>query len=140
MNKKIFASALFAVAALVSTSASAAITYGNSTGVGANVQGGNAVAAAGGASVRANDITLFTTADGDIGAKSSTKSGEVVLRLPKGLNFDGSPVYTVTPVSGTASVGLTLKDSAGDPTLTDAQVTMSDANGDGGTTTGDGSG
>jgi hypothetical protein len=132
MNKKIFASALLAIAAFASMNASAAITYGNSLAVGANQQTANAVAAPGGASVRANDITLMPLADGDLqpASTSAGKTGQVVLRLPKGLNFDGAPTYKVTPA--TATMGLTLKDSAGDPTLDAPEVIMSDANGDGG--------
>jgi len=130
MNKKIIASALLVFGAFTSLNAAAAITYGNSTDVGANVQGADAVAAAGGAAVRANDITLYTTAAGDIKIKGTGETGEIVLRLPKGVNFEGAPKYAVTP--RTPTLGLTLKDSAGDPTTTDPEVVLTDANGDGG--------
>jgi len=134
MNKKIFGLALFAMTLLGSTGASAAITYGNSVSDPNDVQSANAIAAPGGGSVRANNIVLTTSADSDIPVKSTSAgtSGDLVIRLPEGLNFDGAPAFKVTPGTPTAHIGLTLKDSAGDPTLTDAGVTLSDANGDGG--------
>jgi hypothetical protein len=132
MNKKIFASAILAVTALISSSAFAAITLKSSVGntTDGYSQNANAVIAAGGDSVRANDIVVSMSADGDLPIKTTGVNGTLVVRLPKGINFDGAPTFGIRSL--TPSVGLTLKDSAGDPTLTDPAVTMSDANGDGG--------
>ncbi|MGA0936302.1 MAG: hypothetical protein ACO3R5_14380, partial [Pseudohongiellaceae bacterium] len=129
MNKKLFASALFAAGAFVSTSALAALGFETSVGNRADgyLQDGNAKVAAGGSSVRRNDILV------NIGAATDIPAGkEIVIRLPKGLNFSEVPGFKVT--QGTPGVGLTLKDGSefGDPTLDDPGVTWSDANGDGG--------
>jgi hypothetical protein len=133
MNKKIFATALLAVAALTSFSASAAIslqTSVNNSNAG-YAQGGNAMAAAGGSSVRANDILVAMSANDDINIKtSSNNGGSVTVRLPKGVNFDGAPGFSVSSL--TPSVGLTLKDSAGDPVLNEPAVALSDTDNDGG--------
>lgn len=130
MKKKLFASALFAVAAFVSTIASATLDYDNSKtnslGLG-YLQSGNAKVTPGGNSVRANDLIIKVNAHTDI-----PKDAEIIIRLPEGLNFDGAPSYLVSP--GTPTVGLTLKDASefGDPTLDAPKVTLADANGDGG--------
>ena len=58
MNKKIFATALFALAAFVSTGASAAVTFGNSVGLASSSQTADAVVGLGG-TARANDITVL---------------------------------------------------------------------------------
>jgi hypothetical protein len=127
MNKKLFASALFAVAAFVSTGASAAISYSNSV-VGLPLQSDNALVNPGGTS-RANDLVIAAGVDTtDIPADS-----EIIIRLPTGLNFSGAPTYKVTPA--TVNQGLTLKDNTtfGDPTLgTDVGVTLFDTDADGG--------
>jgi hypothetical protein len=137
MNKKIFALALYALAALGSMSASAAITvtssaYNTTDGY---VQDANAKALAGGASVRANDIIIDSSGtDIPTASTSNGTDGLIVLRLPKGLNFDGDPLLVVTPA--TSGAGLNLKDGAGDPTINSATssptITYTDANGDGG--------
>ena len=58
MNKKIFATALLAIAAFVSTGASAAVTFGDSTdAINASGQDANAIVSQGG-TARANDIVL----------------------------------------------------------------------------------
>jgi hypothetical protein len=137
MNKKIFALALYALAVLGSMSASAAITvtssaYNTTDGY---VQDANAKALAGGASVRANDI-IIDAGSTDIPVYSSANGtdGLIVLRLPKGLNFSGDPLFKVT--SAISGQGLNLKDGAGDPTINSAAssptITYTDANGDGG--------
>jgi len=132
MNKKLFASALFAVAAFVSSIASAQLTYDNSKtnalGTG-YLQDGNAKVSPGGASVRANDLLIKV--NGNAGTQIP-KDAEIIIRLPAGLNFDGNPSFLVTP--GTPTVGLTLKDDSefGDPTLDAPKVQLFDANGDGG--------
>ena len=132
MNKKIFASALFAVAAFVSSIASAQISYDNSKtdAFGAGyVQDGNAKVAPGGSAVRANDIIIKQTGTS---TKLIPQDAKIIIRLPKGLNFDGSPSFLVTPA--TPTLGLTLKDTSefGDPTLDDPKVELFDANNDGG--------
>ncbi len=133
MNKKIFATALLAVAALTSFSASAAISLQTSNGNSnaGYAQGGNAMAAAGGSSVRANDILVAMSADDDLQVKgASDNKGFVTVRLPKGVNFDGAPGFSVSSL--TPSVGLTLKDSAGDPVTKEPGVALSDTDNDGG--------
>jgi hypothetical protein len=134
MNKKLFASALFAAAAFVSTTASAAITYQNSNQSSATpatgyIQMGDAKVAAGGGSVRGNDLVIIS---GGGTPSDIPASAEIIVRLPKGLNFDGAPSYKVTPA--TPSLGLTLKDGSafGDPTLDAPGVALFDANADGG--------
>jgi len=129
MNKKIFASALFAVAAFVSSIASAATTYDNSNTNSGYLQDGNPKVAPGGASIQGN--VLLITVTGNAGTEIP-KDAEIIIRLPEGLNFDGSPSYLVTP--GTPTVGLTLKDAStfGDPTLSAPKITLFDANEDGG--------
>jgi len=128
MNKKIFATALFALAAFVSTGASAANTYSNTVGVAPNAQTDNAVVGKGSTS-RANDLRVTVgVTDKDIPADS-----EIIIRLPAGLNFSGIPTYSVGPA--VVDQGLTLKDNTtfGDPTLgTDVGIQMFDTNGDGG--------
>lgn len=126
MNKKLFASAMFAVAAFF-TNAALAVGYDNSNGAAGYAQGANAQVAAGGGSVRAND--LIVTAESS-GVSADIPSGsKIIVRLPEGLNFDGEPTFMVT--TGSAN-GLTLLDAIGDPTRDDPAITMSDANGDGG--------
>jgi hypothetical protein len=125
MNKKLFASAIFALGAIVSsTAALAAITLSNS-GTGHAVQGGNAVAAPGGDSVRANDLTITTDADDEIAAEDT-----IVVRLPAGLNFDGTVTFTVTPK--TTGTGLSLVDAFDGATLDEPAIAFTDTNGDGG--------
>ena len=130
MNKKIFTKALLAVAALVfSTVASAAITYSTSVGVGGQTD--NAVVTSGGGSVRANDLIIIDPNATPIIAADD----EIIVRLPAGINFDGSPSYLVTRAGGgSATTGLTLKDGTvnGDPTLDEPGIALSDTNGDGG--------
>jgi len=132
MNKKIFASALFAAAAFVSSIASAQLSYDNSKtdALGSGyVQDGNAKVAAGGSAVKANDIIIKQTGNSD---KLIPKDAEIIILLPKGVNFSGSPSFKV--VQGTSTIGLTLKNASqyGDPTLTDPKIELSDANEDGG--------
>jgi hypothetical protein len=126
MNNKIFATALFALAAFVSTGASAAgVIYSNSVDAGA--QTGDAVVNVG-TSGRANDLYIEDGAGGLLPADS-----EVIIRLPAGLNFSGAPTYLVTP--NVENAGLTLKDDTifGDATLgADAGVQLFDTNADGG--------
>jgi hypothetical protein len=133
MNKKLFASALFAAGAFVSTSALAALGFETSVGNTADgyLQTGNAKVAAGGSSVRANDIIINVGAAADIPASTAVAKSEIIVRLPKGLNFSDVPSYKIAQAT---TGGLTLKDSSefGDPTLDDPGVTWSDANGDGG--------
>jgi hypothetical protein len=126
MNKKIFASAIFAMAAFVSTYASAAVTYTNSVADPGYAQTANAVVGAGGGSVRGNDLIIGSGANGNIPADA-----EIIVRLPAGLNFDGAPSYLVSPATPTQ--GLTLKDGTEfqDPTLNDPGITMFDTDGDG---------
>lgn len=132
MNKKIFASALLAVVGFVITNAASAVTYDNSvTDVGGKYnQTNNAIVGAGGPSVRANDLIITAQTSG-IGADIPA-NGEIVIRLPEGLNFDGAPTYLVSPA--VANNGLTLKDASqfGDPTLTEPGIALFDTNGDGG--------
>jgi hypothetical protein len=128
MNKKLFASAMFAVAAFL-TNAASAVTYDNSETNGGYQQTGNAKVGAGGAAVRANDLIVTAQSSGvsaDIPAGS-----EIIVRLPKGLNFDGAPSYMVTTGSPD---GLTLVDDSefGDPTRDAPKVELFDANNDGG--------
>jgi len=56
MNKKIFATALLAIAAFVNTGASAAVTYQNSTQLSVGQGAGSIVGQ--GATARANDIKI----------------------------------------------------------------------------------
>lgn len=131
MNKKIFASAIIALVATVfSTFASAQIAYTNSVDSAGDAQNANAVAVAGGAAVRANDLVLNFG-----GAPDVEGDDTIIVRLPAGFNFSGVPTYLVERAGGaTATVGLTLKDDTefGDPTLDDPGITMSDTDGDGG--------
>jgi hypothetical protein len=124
MNKKIFASALIAIAAFASAGASAAVTYGNSVNAAGYAQTKDAVVAQDGVAVRANDLIITTNAVTDIPAKA-----EIIVKLPKGLNFSGSPSYLVSAPTG----GLTLVDDSvsGDPTLTEPAISLSDTDGDG---------
>ena len=132
MNKKIFTTILFTLATFV-TNAAFAVTYGNSVAVGAQV--GDARVAAGGISVRANDLIItaetsaITTTPADIPSGS-----KIIVRLPVGLNFDGAPSFIVT---SSFNNGLTLLDAIGDPTRGQVgqaapAVTLSDTNADGG--------
>jgi len=137
MNKKIFATVLFALAAFVSTGASAAVTFGNSVNLASSSQTADAVVGQGG-TARANDITAL------IGTAGSTpdlpKDGEIIVRLPAGLNFVGTPYFKVS--AATSGAGLSLKDSSsfGDPTLGEVfgtttptvGVALYDTDGDGG--------
>ena len=138
MNKKIFATALLAIAAFVSTGATAAVTFGDSTdAINASGQDANAIVSQGG-TARANDIVLGIGNGGTSG--DLPKDGEIIVRLPTGLNFDGAPFFKVT--AKTTGAGLALKDntSFADPTLGDAYgaseptvgVTLYDTDGDGG--------
>jgi len=134
MNKKIFATALLAIATFVSTGVSAAVTFADSTDLSV-AQGADSIVGQG-ATARANDIKITlsqTNAD-----KELPKDGEIVVRLPEGLNFSGQPSFLV--VRG-ASGNLSLKDSSsfGDATPGEAYgvtptvgVTLFDTNGDGG--------
>lgn len=130
MNKKIFATAFIVAAAFVSSIASAAITYSNSVGNAGYAQTANAKVLAGGSAVRGNDLEITAGVGGAMG--DIPADAEIIVRLPKGLNFDGAPSYLVTPA--TATQGLTLKDGTEfqDPTLDDPGITLFDANGDGG--------
>jgi len=135
MNKKIFATALLALATFVSTGVSAAVTYENSTDLSV-AQGADSIVGRG-ATARANDIKLTINAAGSTG--DLPKDGEIIVLLPSGLNFSGQPSFKVNPkISG---AGLALKDSGtfGDSTLGEAYgvtptvgVTLFDTNGDGG--------
>jgi len=137
MNKKIFATALFAMAAFFNTGASAAVTVGNSVNLASSGQTGDAVVGQGG-TARANDVTISIGAGGSTG--DLPRNGEVIVRLPAGLNFSGTPYFSVTPL--TSGVGLSLKDGTtfGDPTLGEVfgtasptvGVTLFDTDGDGG--------
>jgi len=135
MNKKIFATALLAIAAFVSTGASAAVTYQNSTDLSVG-QGADSIVGQG-ATARANDIKLTIGAGGATG--DLPKDGEIIVVLPEGLNFSGVPSFLVGPQ--TSGAGLALKDSGsfGDSTLGEAYgvestvgVTLYDTNSDGG--------
>jgi hypothetical protein len=121
MKTKLFASAIFALGAIVSSTTALAASSNNSVVTNAN-QDGNAVTVAGGAAVRGNDL-IISTSGTEIAAKS-----EIVVRLPKGLNFEGAPTYMVTTGGG----GLTLVDEFGGPTLDQPAVTWSDTDLDGG--------
>lgn len=129
INKKIFASALFIVGAFVSSIASAAITYTNSKDFAGDAQNANAIAVAGGGSVRANNLILSFGAAADVAADK-----DIIVRLPAGFNFASDPMYLVERSGGpTATTGLTLKDKTefGDPTLDDPKITLNDTDGDG---------
>ncbi|MDC1527708.1 hypothetical protein N8600_01445 [Gammaproteobacteria bacterium] len=137
MNKKIFATALFALAAFVSSGASAAVTFGNSVNLASSSQTADAVVGQGG-TARGNDITAVIGAAG--ASPDLPKDGEIIVRLPTGLNFDGTPYFRVSPA--TSGAGLSLKDSSsfGDPTLGEVfgtttptvGVSLYDTDGDGG--------
>jgi hypothetical protein len=91
MNKKIFATALLAIATFVSTGVSAAVTFGDSTdAINASGQDANAIVSQGG-TARANDIVLGIGSGGSTG--DLPKDGEIIVRLPAGLNFDGAPFF-----------------------------------------------
>jgi len=135
MNKKIFATVLLAIATFVSTGVSAAVTFENSYDDLSVGQGADSIVGQG-ATARANDIKITlsqTNAD-----KELPKDGEIVVRLPEGLNFSGQPSFLV----GRGTNGnLSLKDSSafGDATPGEAYgatptvgVTLFDTNGDGG--------
>lgn len=123
MKLKTFASMFLAAIAFVTSSAFAAVTYDDSNNAGViYAQTGDAEVVQG-SSARANDI-LINFSGTDIAAAK-----EIIVRLPDGLNFAKAPKYTVTPQTPTS--GLTLKDSAGDPTVSAANVLLSDTNGDG---------
>jgi len=135
MNKKIFATALLAIATFVSTGVSAAVTIKNSTQLSV-AQDANSVVGQG-ATARANDIEIKIGKEGSTG--DLPRDGEIVVVLPEGLNFSGQPSFLVTPQ--TPGAGLALKDSGsfGDSTLGEAYgvtptvgVSLFDTNGDGG--------
>jgi len=125
MKLKTFASMFLAAIAFVTSSAFAAVTYDDSNDDAGYAQTGDAEVLQG-ASARANDIilTFGPAATADIAAAK-----EIIVRLPDGLNFASAPKYKVEPQ--TTTLGLTLKDSAGDPTLSTPNVLLSDTNGDG---------
>jgi hypothetical protein len=125
MKLKIFSSLLLAAMAFVNSYAFAAVTYDDSNDDAGYAQTGDAEVVQG-SSARANDIilTFGPAATADIAAAK-----EIIVRLPDGLNFASAPKYKVEPQ--TSTLGLTLKDSAGDPTLSTPNVLLSDTNGDG---------
>jgi len=124
MNKKIITAAWLVLTTFVSSIASAAVIHTNSVNDSfGNGQSADSEVVPGG-SVRANDVIMVFGAGGDIAAKD-----EVVIRLPDGLNFTQAPTFKVTPA--TATTGMLLKDSVGDPTLETAATSLSDTNGDG---------
>jgi len=135
MNKKIFATALLAIAAFASTGASAAVTYQNSTDLSV-AQGTDSIVGQG-ATTRANDIKLTIGSGGATG--DLPKNGEIVVILPAGLNFSGVPSFLVG--QQTTGAGLGLKDSGtfGDSTVGEKYgvastvgVALFDTNSDGG--------
>ena len=122
-----YAKAIIAAATLVSSGAFAALTLDDSADgdtVRSAAQSTTALVKIGGASARGNEIELDVTAVGDLAVADT-----VVFRLPVGVNFVGAPTFKVTPV--TSGVGVSLKDSAGDPSLTSPIVTLTDTNADG---------
>jgi len=129
MKNKILTSVWFVLAALASSFATAA-TVTNSEAFGVYDQTADAELVLG-TSGRVNDVIIqFSSAAKEVDkASGSTPASEIVLRLPDGVNFASAPTFAVTAGSSTSSVS--LLDSAGDPTLTDALVTMSDTNNDG---------
>jgi len=126
MKLKILSSLFLAAIAFVNSYAFAAVTYDDSNDDAGYAQTGDAEVVQG-ASARANDI-IITYADGTTADISSAT--EIIIRLPDGLNFASTPKYKVEP--STSSLGLTLKDDAGDPTISSPKVIMTDTNGDGG--------
>ena len=83
MNKKIFATALLAIAAFVSTGATAAVTFGDSTdAINFSGQNANAIVSQGG-TARANDIVLGIGSGGSTG--DLPKNGEISVWLPGGV-------------------------------------------------------
>lgn len=66
--------------------------------------------------------------DGSTTAPGLTINDIVVMALPDGVNFSGTPTATVSPATGNS---LFLKNSSGDPS-TKGVVTLSDTNDDGG--------
>ena len=120
MKNKILTSAWLVLAALASSFASAT-TVTNSEAFTAYDQNADAELVLG-TSGRVNDVIIQfspTTKEVDK-ASGSTPASEIVLRLPDGVNFASAPTFAVSPGSTTTSVS--LLDSAGDPTLTDALV------------------
>jgi hypothetical protein len=129
MKNKILTSVWFVLAALASSFATAA-TVTNSEAFGVYDQTADAELVLG-TSGRVNDVIIqFSSTAKEVDqVVGSTPASEIVLRLPDGVNFASAPTFAVTAGSSTSSVS--LLDSAGDPTLTDALVTMSDTNNDG---------
>jgi len=129
MKYKILTSAWLVLAALASTFASAA-TVTNSEALGTYDQTTDAELVLG-TSGRVNDVIIqFSSSAKEVDkASGATPASEIVLRLPDGVNFASAPTFAVTAGSATSSVSLV--DSAGDPSLTDPLVTMSDTNNDG---------
>lgn len=122
-----YAKAIIAAATLVSSGAFAALTLDDSANgdtISSTVQASTALVKIGGASARGNEIELDMTAAADLAVADT-----VVFRVPVGVNFVGAPTFKVTPE--TAGVGVSLKDSAGDPSLTSPLVTLTDTNADG---------
>jgi len=137
MNKKIFATALLAIATFVSTGVSAAVTFENSTDLSVAQDTDSIVGQ--GATARANDIKLTIGQNGGGATGDLPKDGEIVVVLPEGLNFSGQPSFLVTPNQSGAGLALKDKGSFGDSTLGEAYgvtptvgVALFDTNGDGG--------
>jgi hypothetical protein len=127
MNIFKYAKVIIAAATLVSSGAFAALTVDDSANgdtVASAAQGATAQVKIGGASARGNEIELDMTAAADIAVADT-----IVFRLPAGVNFVGAPTFTVT--AATPGVGVSLKDSAGDPSLTSPAITLTDTNADG---------
>jgi hypothetical protein len=127
MNIFKYAKVIIAAATLVSSGAFAALTVDDSANgdtVASAAQGATAQVKIGGASARGNEIELDMTAAADIAVADT-----IVFRLPAGVNFVGAPTFKVTPE--TSGVGVSLKDSAGDPSLTSPAITLTDTNTDG---------
>ena len=127
MNIFKYAKVIIAAATLVSSGAFAALTVDDSANgdtVASAAQGATAQVKIGGASARGNEIELDMTAAADIAVADT-----IVFRLPAGVNFVGAPTFKVTPE--TSGVGVSLKDSAGDPSLTSPAITLTDTNADG---------
>ncbi|MBT7582451.1 MAG: hypothetical protein HN572_05770, partial [Kordiimonadaceae bacterium] len=124
MNIFKYAKVIIAAATLVSSGAFAALTVDDSANgdtVASAAQGATAQVKIGGASARGNEIELDMTAAADIAVADT-----IVFRLPAGVNFVGAPTFTVT--AATPGVGVSLKDSAGDPSLTSPAITLTDTN------------
>lgn len=114
MNKKFLQSALAIVAVLFGTSAIAQTATTPNTDYPRVASGGT---------VAFEDQVITDVAGGTLLAEDT-----VVLRLPTGVNFSGTPTATAT--DGGSGTGILLADGAGDPSLT-GEVTLSDTDGDG---------